>query len=159
MSDASIDRDSEELFGLLFGVVLEGEKRMAEHLSANGLTAPQFYVLKTLTENNGRLGIGEIARRHGLTNATMTGLIKRMEQFEPPLVMRAEDKQDRRAVVVTLTEEGMARFEAVQRSFMHQLQAVFRLIPETERRRLLDQLQQYMMLVQAAGLLNGASSS
>lgn len=149
--DPELDLDSNRLFAQVFTIVLEGEKRLAGHLAAQGLTAPQFYVLKTLIESDGRLGIGEIARRHGLTNATMTGLVSRMERFTPPLVARETDQSDRRAVVVVITPAGALRFGWVQASLLEQLRAVFGLLPAEERRRLLDELERYSQLLLAAG--------
>jgi len=149
-ADADLEQDSAALFAMLFSVVLEGEKRLAEHLTTHGLTAPQFYVLKTLVEQGGRMGIGEIARRHGLTNPTMTGLVQRMEALDPPLVRRETDMLDRRAVVVMLTEEGSERFLAVQTSLLGQLRDALALLPTDERRRLLEELQHYMTLLLAA---------
>lgn len=132
---------------MLFGIVLDGEKRLAENLVAHGLTVPQFYVLKTLSEHDGRMGIGQIARAHGLTNATMTGLVKRLEAINPPLVVREENTADRRAVYVVLTPAGWERFEAVQKSLIEQLRAVFSLIPAEERRKLLDDLSRYVGMI------------
>jgi DNA-binding MarR family transcriptional regulator len=148
--DEQLDNDAAQLFGLLLHVVLEGEKRLAEHLSAQGLTAPQFYVLKTLMEHDGRLGIGQIARQHGLTQATMTGLIHRLEATQPPLARREVNDEDRRAVYVVITPDGMERFTAVQMSFLSQLRGVFGLLPADERRRLLDELQHYAEFILAA---------
>lgn len=149
--DAQLDDDVSRLWTILFAVVLDGEKRIAENLAQHGLTVPQFYVLKTLSEHNGRMGIGQIARAHGLTNATMTGLVKRLEVIEPPLIMRETDVIDRRAVSVSLTPAGWERFGAVQASLIEQIRSVFSLIPGEDRRKLLDDLSRY------AGLIVGTS--
>jgi DNA-binding MarR family transcriptional regulator len=132
---------------MLFALVLDGEKRIAENLAAHGLTVPQFYVLKTLSEHGGRMGIGQIARAHGLTNATMTGLVKRMEAMRPPLIARETNTLDRRAVYVTMTDAGWERFNAVQESLIQQLRTVIALIPEEERRRLLNDLSHYVGMI------------
>lgn len=145
--DTQLDQDVAQLWTMLFGIVLDGEKRLAENLAAHGLTVPQFYVLKTLSEHDGRMGIGQIARAHGLTNATMTGLVKRLEAINPPLVVREENTADRRAVYVVLTPAGWERFEAVQKSLIEQLRAVFSLIPAEERRKLLDDLSRYVGMI------------
>ena len=132
---------------MLFAIVLDGEKRIAENLAAHGLTVPQFYVLKTLSEHEGRMGIGQIARAHGLTNATMTGLVKRLEAIDPPLIVRETNMVDRRAVYVTMTQAGWARFNAVQESLIDQLRSVIALIPEDERGRLLNDLSRYVGMI------------
>ncbi len=145
--DDQLSQDVSQLWSMLFSLVLDAEKRLGEHLSAQGLTSPQFYVLKTLSENDSRLGIGQIARQHGLTNATMTGLIKRMEAMNPPLVERKEDPNDRRAVFVYLTPIGMERYLAVQKTLFAQLYNAFGLIPEEERAKLLEQMERYVQLL------------
>ena len=139
----SLDRDVAELWSLLFAIVTDGEKRLAGHFEAHQLTPPQFYVLKTLSENQGECRIGDIARDHHLTNATMTGLVKRLEAMDPPLVRRRRNTSDGRSVDVLLTEAGSRRFLAVQRGLMRQLHAVFALLPVGERRDILAKVRQY----------------
>jgi DNA-binding MarR family transcriptional regulator len=148
--DSQLDADAAVLWEMLFQVVLDGEKRLAEHLALHNVSAPQFYVLKTLSEHNGQMGIGTLARKHGLTNASMTGLIKRMEAQTPPLVERRTDSSDKRAVQVFLTEAGAQRFHAIQASLLDQLRAAFGLLPPEARARLLADLTYYVGLVRSA---------
>lgn len=131
--DASTDQDIADLWDLIFDIVADVEKRLATHMGAHGLTPPQFYVLKTLMEHDGRCRIGTIAADHHLTNATMTGLVKRLEAMTPALVERARNLEDGRAVDVILTEAGRTRYHAVYASLMRQARAVFDLLPAAER--------------------------
>lgn len=142
-----LETDVQELWALLFRLVLDGEKLLAAHLAAHGLTPPQFYVLKTLSEQGGHCPIGQIARLHGLTNATMTGLVKRLEAFEPSLVVRETNHLDRRSVDVVMTEAGAERFLAVQTDLMLQLRVVLSLVGDEERASILDDLRRYMVLI------------
>ena len=141
--DDDINRDVAELWTILFDIVTDGEKRLASHFEAHQLTPPQFYVLKTLSENAGACRIGDIARDHHLTSATMTGLVKRLEAMEPPLVRRRRNQNDGRSVDVIITEAGAARFMAVQRGLMDQLRSVFSLLPEAQRRDIISQVRLY----------------
>ena len=141
-----VDKDVAELWSLLFDIVADGEKRLASHFEAHQLTPPQFYVLKTLSEHQGERRIGEIAREHHLTSATMTGLVKRLEAMQPPLVARRRSQSDGRSVDVILTAAGEERFLAVQRGLMRQLQAVFGLLPVSERRDIINKLRLYFSL-------------
>lgn len=145
--DNSLDRDMLEFWSLLFEIVLDGEKRLAAHLLAHELTPPQFYVLKTLAERGGRCPIGQIARTHHLTNATMTGLVKRLEAMQPPLVMRETSLEDRRSVAVVLTPAGTARFLAVQADLLQQVRDVFRMLSPEERKDLLHYLGRYVRVM------------
>ena len=141
--DDRLHRDVAELWTILFAIVMDGEKRLASHFAAHQLTPPQFYVLKTLSENAGACRIGEIAREHHLTSATMTGLVKRLEAMQPPLVARQPSQTDGRSVDVILTKAGSARFMAVQRGLMDQLRAVFGMLPEAQRREIISQARLY----------------
>ncbi len=144
--DDNLDRDVAELWSILFGIVIDSEQRLASHLEAHQLTPPQFYVLKTLSENAGSCRIGDIARDHHLTSATMTGLVKRLEAMEPPLVRRQRNPSDGRSVVVTLTAEGVARFLAIQQGLMDQLRTVFGLLPAAERRDIIAKVRLYFTI-------------
>lgn len=139
------EQDIETFWGLLFGIVLDGEKRLAAHMAAHDLTPPQFYVLKTLVEAGGQCSIGEIARQHHLTNATMTGLVKRLEAME--LVTRERSAADMRSVIVVLTGAGQARFGAVQESLLSQLRLLLQLVAPEDRKALIYFLQRYVSLM------------
>ncbi len=145
--DNQLENDVEQLWALVFRLVLDGEKLLTAQLAAHGLTPPQFYVLKTLSEHGGHSPIGQIARLHGLTNATMTGLVKRLEALDPPLVVRETSHHDRRSVNVVLTQAGVDRFFAVQTDLMAQLRVVLGLIPAQERASILDDLRRYVTLI------------
>jgi len=146
--DMQLEIDAGQLWSLLFTIVLDGEKRLAANLAAHQLTPPQFYVLKTLTERGGRCPIGEIARQHHLTNATMTGLVKRLEAIDPPLVIREQRESDRRSVDVILTPAGAERFMAVQTDLLQQMQLLFSLLSDEERQGLIRYLNRYLEFVQ-----------
>ncbi len=146
--DTQLEIDASQLWSLLFTIVLDGEKRLAANLAAHQLTPPQFYVLKTLTERGGRCPIGEIARQHHLTNATMTGLVKRLEVMDPPLVIREQRESDRRSVDVILTSAGAERFMAVQSDLLQQMQILFSLLSNEERQDLIRYLSRYLEFVQ-----------
>jgi DNA-binding MarR family transcriptional regulator len=143
--DPAFERDVAQFWSFLFEIVLDAEKRMASLLAEHGLTTPQFYVLKTLTEHSGRYAIGAIARAHGLTSATMTGLVKRLEAMR--LVEREQSKQDRRSVYVMLTPAGVERFNAVQVDLLKQLEALLSLLSVEERGDLLRYLGRYAAMV------------
>ena len=152
-----LERDVLQLWALLFRLVLDGEKLLTAQLADHGLTTPQFYVLKTLSEHGGQCPIGQIARLHGLTNATMTGLVKRLEALTPPLVKREKNRADRRSVNVVMTEAGENLFFLIQTDLMSQLRTLMSLIPAEERQSILDDLTRYVTLISATIPDAGAS--
>lgn len=143
--DKRFEQDIEALWSLIFAIVSDGEKRLAAHMAAHNLTPPQFYVLKTLVEQGGRCPIGQIARQHHLTNATMTGLVNRLEALN--LVQRERNADDLRSVNVVLTAEGMSRFLAVQNDLLNQLKTLLELTSAEERRELIEFLTRYVTFV------------
>ncbi|MFQ5352286.1 MAG: MarR family winged helix-turn-helix transcriptional regulator [Candidatus Binatia bacterium] len=60
-------------------------------------------VLMTLWSTDG-LGVVELGRRAGLEPSTMTGLLDRMQR--DGLLLRVADPKDRRALQISLTEDG-----------------------------------------------------
>ncbi len=79
-------------------------------LAELGLTYSQYIVLLVLWEND-HLGIGEIGDRLGLTSATLTPLMKRMENAG--LVERRRSCTDERKVTVSLTAKSAQLESAV----------------------------------------------
>ena len=66
-----------------------------------GITYPQYLVLHTLWEEDGR-SVGAIADRLALESSTVTPLVKRLEAAG--FVTRARDTGDERRVAVRLTD-------------------------------------------------------
>ncbi|MBR8836973.1 MAG: MarR family transcriptional regulator [Stigonema ocellatum SAG 48.90 = DSM 106950] len=69
------------------------------------LTPAQFDVIATLGQTSG-MNTGEIGERTLITKGTLTGVIDRLEK--KGLVQREVPKQDRRSVLVKLTNDGQA---------------------------------------------------
>jgi DNA-binding MarR family transcriptional regulator len=74
-------------------------------LDSLGITYPQYLVLSTLWEEDGRT-IGGVAERLALEPSTITPLVKRLEQAG--LVDRHRNPKDERQVRVRLTGKGRA---------------------------------------------------
>jgi DNA-binding MarR family transcriptional regulator len=72
-------------------------------LAPLGITYTQFIVLMALWENDG-VAISRLAERTGLTNATMTPLLKRLEQ--KGLIERQQLADNERQKHIVLTEAG-----------------------------------------------------
>jgi DNA-binding MarR family transcriptional regulator len=70
-----------------------------------GITYPQFLVLNSLWEKDGRT-VGEIAERLTLESSNITPLIKRLEAAG--FLTRKRNPADDRQVLVSLSEEGRA---------------------------------------------------
>lgn len=75
-------------------------RRLAE---AHGLTGPQLATLKEL-EREGPLSPSLLARKVHLSQATVTGIVQRLERRG--LVTRAPSPSDRRSIVLEITSAG-----------------------------------------------------
>ena len=70
-----------------------------------GLTYPQYVTMMALWERDG-VKVGELGARLHLDSATLTPLLKRLEARG--YLQRRRSEEDERAVIVTLTAEGVA---------------------------------------------------
>ncbi|WP_207479316.1 MarR family winged helix-turn-helix transcriptional regulator [Arenibaculum pallidiluteum] len=93
---------------LCFAVYSAGlafSRRYKPILNALGLTYPQYLVMLVLWEEDGG-SVKDIGERLSLDSATLTPLLKRLE--EGGLVTRERDPADERRVRIRLTEAGRA---------------------------------------------------
>lgn len=74
-------------------------------LEEMGITYPQYLVLLSLWESDGRT-VKELGEQLDLDSGTLTPLLKRMEANE--LIRRVRSTEDERVVLVLLTEKGLA---------------------------------------------------
>jgi len=78
------------------------------HVRTLGLTSPQFDILATLGNTDG-MSFKELGQKTLITKGTLTGIVDRLE--EKQLVARTCCLEDRRSIIVRLTEQGQAEFE------------------------------------------------
>lgn len=117
-----------------------------ELLRRRNLTTSQLATLRQLARH-GRLSAGEVARGISVSQATITGVLDRLERRG--LVTRSRDPQDRRRVVIELTEAGT---EAVATSPppLHE-RFILRLaeLPEAERQEIHLVLERIVQMMEA----------
>lgn len=87
----------------LYSTSLAMSKLYRKLLRTLGLTYSQYLVMMVLWEKN-QLTVSEVGERLFLDSATLTPLLKRMEQAE--LLTRARAASDERQVIIALTERG-----------------------------------------------------
>jgi DNA-binding MarR family transcriptional regulator len=86
------------------------QKRMAQVLGEHNLTVPQFFVLVNLAHGESGCTIGDLASKLSQSNATMTGIIDRLEG-ERMVVRTRGGETDRRKVMVQVTHRGRSVLE------------------------------------------------
>ncbi len=92
-----------EVFHLIETLEKKLNHLQGQTLRIAGLTPPQFIVLKLINEKDER-PLKDLADELCCTRATVTGIIDTMEKKE--LVRRLPNKNDRRSMLVKLTDKG-----------------------------------------------------
>ncbi len=86
-------------------------RRCARELSVHQLTYPQFHTLLAIRRTEPACTMGLLAEETNQVSATVTGIIDRL--VERGLVERFRPPDDRRQVMVRLTDEGREKLEHV----------------------------------------------
>ncbi|MDJ0829348.1 MAG: MarR family winged helix-turn-helix transcriptional regulator [Desulfobacterales bacterium] len=111
-----------------------------------GLTGPQLVILQEISKYN-EAPIGTIARAISLSQATVTGVLERLEKRA--LVARRRDVIDRRRVLVRITDDGLQVLETapplLQASFVEQ----FNNLKDWEQSMILSSLQRLVSIMDA----------
>jgi DNA-binding MarR family transcriptional regulator len=97
------------------------------------LTAPQIHALLWLGQD-GTLTMGELARRLGITEKTVTGVVDRLEREGH--VQRERSPEDRRVVRCRLTASGARMSRRLDRTVEQQLGRMLERLDATDRRAL-----------------------
>ncbi len=100
-----------------------------------GLTPAQMHTIIWLGAD-GPLTMGELARRLGITEKTVTGVMDRLEREK--LCQRVRDLADRRIVRGQLTARGAAAFKKIQTLIRQKLTTILSLLDASERHTLFD---------------------
>lgn len=112
-------------------------------LSKHGLLQGRWWVLILLMREDSRTSTpSALADKAGVTRATMTGLIDGLEQSG--LVVRVHTKDDRRSVLISLTDAGQAKLDVVMPDYYRRLRQCMQALNEEKR----------MQLQQILGLIN-----
>ena len=116
-------------------------------LRTYGLTGPQLVILQELSKS-GEVSVGELAKTVSLGQATVTGIINRLEQRG--LVLRRRSEKDKRRVLVQTTKGCEAIIEAapppIQKTFMDQ----FSNLLDWEQKMIVSALQRIVSMVDAS---------
>jgi len=113
------------------------------------LTAPQLVCLRYLF-NNGKSMPSMLAREVALSQATVTGILDRLEARE--LVTRQRDTADKRRVIVALTGEAREVVVTAPLPLQQRFAARLRGLPEAEQHRIAGVLDEIVEMMEAEDL-------
>lgn len=114
-----------------------------------GLTGPQLIILQAVTRSE-PVAIGEVAKAISLSQATVTGIVERLEKRN--LVMRERSLEDRRKVMVKATDEGRALLTSAPPLMQEAFVDKFNDLDDWEQAMILSSLQRLVSLMDAGTL-------
>lgn len=114
-----------------------------------GLTGPQLAVLRKAA-HLGRTPIGGLARAVHLSQPTVTGILDRLEKRG--LLQRTRDTLDRRAVIISITEEGRRLLDRAPSLLQDQFRQELEKLQDWEQMLMLSILQRIAAMMEAEGL-------
>jgi DNA-binding MarR family transcriptional regulator len=110
------------------------------------LTGPQLVVLKAIADGRPS-SIGEIARAVHLSQATVTGILDRLESHD--LVTRARSPEDRRRVIVSLSPRAVDKLRSAPPLLHENFMQRFVELEKEEQSRILASLERVVSLMEA----------
>ena len=106
----NLDLEIEGIVGRMNGLSRRFKRRLNEVIAEHGLTFEDWDVLGTLSQAGPpfRRSAGELAKRAELSSGAMTNRLDRLEKAG--FVKRLPDPDDRRGVLIELTEAGQRKW-------------------------------------------------
>lgn len=141
----SIDLDVEGIVDRISSINMRIKRAHEEVIRQHGLTHPEWSVLSRLRigTENGRSSPGELAAELELSSGAMTTRLDRLE--EAGLVRRLPDPDDRRAVIVELTDEGRRAWDATVEVQARREAFFARTLTKPEQKKLNDLLRKLLL--------------
>ncbi|HEX8372779.1 MAG TPA: MarR family transcriptional regulator [Chthoniobacterales bacterium] len=123
-------RDAEELANIIIVLQRCFLLNLSKELANGNVSFPQYFLLGHL-DQKGAVTMTEIAQKMGHTTAAATGLVDRLENLG--YVTRGHAKDDRRKVMVGITEKGQALVLRIREDMVKNVQKVMEhLTPEEQ---------------------------
>ncbi|MCR3758597.1 MarR family transcriptional regulator [Clostridium felsineum] len=105
--------------------------------SCSGVTISQCHAIVEIGRNE-ELSLNELARILNLDKSTMSRTINKLVKEE--LVIREAHPEDRRYIVIRLTDKGSDLFKSIEKNMTNYYENIFTAIEESKREQILDSL-------------------
>lgn len=136
----NLESEAKRLHELM--VTLSRQHSLRDPIAANcehvHLTHPQIHALLHLGHDGG-LTMGELARRIGVTEKTVTGIVDRLERES--YVQRERDATDRRVVRVCLTPKGLQTHGSIDEAIHRHIKELLGVLDPSDRENLFNILE------------------
>lgn len=105
-----------------------------------GVSDAQCFILVEIGRNP-NISVKELAE---ILRLDKSGISRNVEGLvQKGFVERLPSKEDRRYVVLNLTDRGMERFNKIENDMDHRFEAIFNKIPEDKRNQVIEALKLY----------------
>lgn len=104
---------------------------LCKELAPGGVSFPQFFLLAAL-DHNEVLTMSAIAQKMGHTTAAASGLVARLENLG--YLVRSSVREDRRKVMVCITEKGSALVRRIREEMVGNLMKVMTHLTRSEQK-------------------------
>lgn len=111
-----------------------------------GLTGPQLTILNEV-DRQVEMSTGELARAISLSQATVTGILERLEKKH--LIIRTRSDQDRRKIIIRITPECKELLEQAPPPLQESFVSSFHELENWEQLMILSSLQRMVALMDA----------
>ncbi len=142
----TLEQDLETVTVLLPRLLGALQQHLDRNLMRYGLTFPQFVALNILEGRSGESRMGPLATAARQSAASMTGIVDRL--LERGLVERQRQQDDRRSVVVHLTERGHCLMDEVKAGRQQQARKLLSLLSAEDRQCLCKVLDMLVTLME-----------
>ena len=134
-----LDARALEVFLVLLRVASDVLDALEAYLTKQGTSQGKFTVLMLLNREP-QVGVSpsELAERSGVTRATITGLLDGLGREK--LIVREDDKGDRRKAVVRLTPRGLKLLDGMLPDYYGQIATLVGGLSDEEKATLVDLL-------------------
>ena len=123
--------DAEQLSHIIMEMQRCFVLHLCKELAPGGVSFPQFFLLAAL-DHKEVLTMSAIAQKMGHTTAAASGLVARLENLD--YVVRSSAREDRRKVMVCITEKGSALVRRIREEMVGNLMKVMTHLTRGEQR-------------------------
>ncbi|MBD8066931.1 MarR family transcriptional regulator [Devosia sp. PTR5] len=149
MADGCIVEDRTKLALTAMRKILSATERNSRQLMhETGLTPSQLVFMQMLDGGREETA-GHIASRMGITQATTTALLQKLESVG--MIQRRRGEKDRRQVFLSLTEKGTSVLEIAPDGLHAKFQDHFLALPDWEQHMLIASLERVAAMLETDG--------
>ncbi len=142
-----LDSQVEEFRKITTWLAWRQRQHMGRLLRVPGLTMPRFLVLAFIHSRGDRCTMGELAEATDQCSATMTGIVDRL--VNTGWVERQRDPEDRRSVLVNLTDAGRVLVEQATDQLTARAKRTLSQFTQEERADILRLLRRYVEILES----------